>query len=61
MKCWYEILFSNYAEKYESENTWILKSLGHHSVEIFAARLGEFSLEHPLTTEDFEMLVVTGR
>jgi 2-polyprenyl-3-methyl-5-hydroxy-6-metoxy-1,4-benzoquinol methylase len=44
-----------------SEITWLLKSLGHHSVEIFAARLGEFSREHPLTTEDFEMLVVAGR
>lgn len=44
-----------------SEITWLLKSLGYHTIEIFGARLGEFSREHPLTTEDFEMLVVAGR
>lgn len=41
-----------------SEITWLLKSLGFTSVEIFGARLGAFSRNDPLTTEDFEMLVV---
>ncbi len=27
-------------------------------IDIFGARLGEFSREHKLTTKDFEMLVV---
>lgn len=41
-----------------SEITWMLKSLGFRSVEIFGAKLGKFSREDRLTTEDFEMLVV---
>lgn len=41
-----------------SEITWLLKSLGFSKIEIFGARLGAFSREHKLTTEDFEMLVV---
>ncbi len=40
------------------EITWLLKTLGFNAVDIFGARLGEFSREHTLTTEDFEMLVV---
>ncbi|MDD3374425.1 MAG: class I SAM-dependent methyltransferase [Candidatus Omnitrophica bacterium] len=41
-----------------SEITWLLKSLGYKKIDIFGAKLGEFSREHKLTTEDFEMLVV---
>jgi len=41
-----------------SEITWLLKSLGFRKIDIMGARLGEFSREHTLTTEDFEMLVV---
>lgn len=41
-----------------SEITWLLKSLGFRRIDIMGARLGEFSREHTLTTEDFEMLVV---
>ncbi len=41
-----------------SEITWLLRSLGFKDIGIFGARLGEFSREHELTTEDFEMLVV---
>jgi 2-polyprenyl-3-methyl-5-hydroxy-6-metoxy-1,4-benzoquinol methylase len=41
-----------------SEISWLLKSLGYSKVEIFGAKLGEFSRAHPLTTEDFEMLVI---
>ena len=41
-----------------SEITWLLKSLGYSKVDIFGAKLGEFSRNHTLTTEDFEMLVI---
>lgn len=41
-----------------SEITWLLKSLGFRKIEIFGAKLGAFSREDKLTTEDFEMLVV---
>jgi 2-polyprenyl-3-methyl-5-hydroxy-6-metoxy-1,4-benzoquinol methylase len=41
-----------------SEITWLLKSLGFVSIDIFGAHLGEFSRSHKLTTEDFEMLVI---
>ena len=40
------------------EITWLLKSLGWKKIDIFGARLGEFSRGHALTTKDFEMLVV---
>jgi len=41
-----------------SEITWLLKSLNFKSIEIFGAKLGAFSRQDKLTTEDFEMLVV---
>jgi len=41
-----------------SEITWLLKSLGFHTIDIFGAKLGAFSRNDALTTEDFEMLVV---
>lgn len=41
-----------------SEITWLLKSLDFRTIEIFGARLGAFSRNDTLTTEDFEMLVV---
>jgi 2-polyprenyl-3-methyl-5-hydroxy-6-metoxy-1,4-benzoquinol methylase len=41
-----------------SEITWLLKSLGFKKIEIFGAKLGAFSREEKLTTEDFEMLVI---
>lgn len=41
-----------------SEISWLLKSLGFTEIEIFGARLGEFSRDHKLSTEDFEMLVI---
>ena len=40
------------------EITWLMKSLGYTTIDIFGARLGEFSREHKLTTKDFEMLVI---
>lgn len=41
-----------------SEITWLLKSLGYRSIEIFAAHLGAFSRQDRLTTQNFEMLVI---
>jgi len=41
-----------------SEITWLLKSLGYTTIDIFGARLGEFSREHTLRTDDYEMLVI---
>jgi 2-polyprenyl-3-methyl-5-hydroxy-6-metoxy-1,4-benzoquinol methylase len=41
-----------------SEITWLLKSLGYRKIEIFGAKLGAFSRNDKLTTQDFEMLVV---
>ena len=40
------------------EITWLLKTLDFEPVELFGAKLGAFSREDPLTTEDFEMLVI---
>ncbi len=42
-----------------SEITWLLKTLGYTKIEIFGAKLGAFSRKDKLTTEDFEMLVIT--
>ena len=41
-----------------SEINWLLKSLGFKKIEIFGSKLGAFSRNHKLTTEDFEMLVI---
>ncbi|NES83179.1 MAG: class I SAM-dependent methyltransferase [Moorea sp. SIO2B7] len=41
-----------------SEITWLLKSLNFKTIDIFGAKLGAFSRNDKLTTEDFEMLVV---
>jgi 2-polyprenyl-3-methyl-5-hydroxy-6-metoxy-1,4-benzoquinol methylase len=41
------------------EITWLLKSLGYTKIDIIGAKLGEFSRNDKLTTEDFEMLVIT--
>ena len=41
-----------------SEITWLLKSLEFKKIDIYGAKLGAFSRNDKLTTEDFEMLVV---
>jgi SAM-dependent methyltransferase len=41
-----------------SEITWLLKSAGFRNSEIFGCKLGAFSRNDILTTEDFEMLVI---
>ncbi|MFA5116107.1 MAG: class I SAM-dependent methyltransferase [Candidatus Omnitrophota bacterium] len=41
-----------------SEITWLLKTLGYKRIDIFGAKLGAYSRNDKLTTDDFEMLVV---
>ena len=41
-----------------SEITWLLKRLDFTTIDIFGAKLGAFSRDDQLTTEDFEMLVI---
>ena len=41
-----------------SEITWLLKTLNFENINIFGAKLGAFSRNDRLTTEDYEMLVV---
>ncbi len=41
-----------------SEISWLLRSLGYKHVNISGAKLGAFSRNDKLTTEDFEMLVI---
>jgi SAM-dependent methyltransferase len=41
-----------------SEISWILKSIGFSMITISGCKLGAFSREDILTTEDFEMLVI---
>ena len=40
------------------ELRWLLQTAGFARVDIFGCRLGQFSREHALTHDDFEMLVV---
>jgi 2-polyprenyl-3-methyl-5-hydroxy-6-metoxy-1,4-benzoquinol methylase len=40
------------------EINWMLKSLGFQKIDIYGAKLGAFSRNDILTTEDFEMLVI---
>jgi 2-polyprenyl-3-methyl-5-hydroxy-6-metoxy-1,4-benzoquinol methylase len=40
------------------ELTWLLKSLRFKTIDIFGAKLGAFSRNDALTTEDYEMLVI---
>lgn len=44
-----------------AEMRWLLETAGFAQVDIFGCHLGQFSREHPLTTEDFEMLVVADK
>ena len=41
-----------------SEITWLLKRLDFITIDIFGAKLGAFSRDDKLTTEDFEMLII---
>jgi 2-polyprenyl-3-methyl-5-hydroxy-6-metoxy-1,4-benzoquinol methylase len=42
-----------------SEITWLLKSLGFTGTGIYGCKLGAWSRQDKLTTEDFEMLVIS--
>jgi 2-polyprenyl-3-methyl-5-hydroxy-6-metoxy-1,4-benzoquinol methylase len=53
------ILEANERYYVPSEITWLLKSLGYRTIDIFGAKLGAFSRNDQLTTEDFEMLVIS--
>jgi 2-polyprenyl-3-methyl-5-hydroxy-6-metoxy-1,4-benzoquinol methylase len=44
-----------------SEISWLLKSAGFSKSEIFGCKLGAFSRNDRLTTEDFEMLVIANK
>jgi SAM-dependent methyltransferase len=41
-----------------SEISWLLRTLGYTRIDIFGAKLGAYSRDDTLTTEDFEMLVI---
>ena len=41
-----------------SEIIWLLNSLGYKKIDIYGAKLGAFSRNDKLSTEDFEMLVI---
>jgi hypothetical protein len=41
-----------------SEITWLLKTLNFKTVDIYGAKLGAFSRNDKLSTEDFEMLII---
>ena len=43
------------------EISWLVKSVGFTKVDIYGAKLGEFSRVDTLTTEDYEMLVIAER
>jgi SAM-dependent methyltransferase len=41
-----------------SEITWLLKSLNFNKIDIYGCKIGNFSRNDSLTTEDYEMLVI---
>lgn len=41
-----------------SEITWLLKSLNFSKVDIFGCKIGNYSRDDVLTTEDYEMLII---
>lgn len=41
-----------------SEINWLLKTLGFTKIDIYGAKIGAYSRNDKLTTEDFEMLVI---
>jgi 2-polyprenyl-3-methyl-5-hydroxy-6-metoxy-1,4-benzoquinol methylase len=43
------------------EMRWLLQTAGFAKIDIFGCHLGQFSREHVLTTDDFEMLVVANK
>jgi len=41
-----------------SEITWLLKTLNFNTIDIFGAKLGAFTRNDILSTEDYEMLII---
>jgi len=41
-----------------AEMRWLLQTAGFARVDIYGCHTGQFSREHALTTDDFEMLVI---
>ncbi|WP_414470183.1 class I SAM-dependent methyltransferase [Methanobacterium sp. ACI-7] len=41
-----------------SEITWLLKSLKFNKIDIYGCKIGNYSRDDALTTEDYEMLVI---
>jgi SAM-dependent methyltransferase len=52
------VLNSNERYYVPSEITWLLKSMAFKKIDIYGAKLGAFSRNDKLSTEDFEMLVI---
>jgi 2-polyprenyl-3-methyl-5-hydroxy-6-metoxy-1,4-benzoquinol methylase len=44
-----------------SEMTWLLKSLGLKDVTVLGCEIGKWTRDRPLTTEDYEMLIIARR
>lgn len=40
-----------------AEMRWLLRTAGFANVDIYGCHIGQFSREHALTIDDFEMLV----
>lgn len=53
-----KVLQANERYYMPSEISWLMKSLGYKQIDIFGAKLGAFSRNDKLTTNDFEMLVI---
>ena len=53
-----KILHCNERYYTPSEITWLLKSLGFKKIDIHGCKLGKFSRNDKLTTDDFELLVI---
>ncbi len=53
-----EVLHCNERYYIPSEITWLLRSAGFRNTEIFGCKLGAFSRNDKLSTDDFEMLVI---
>jgi len=52
------IIKSNERYYVPSEIAWLLKTLSFRKIDIYGAKLGAFSRNDELTTDDFEMLVI---
>lgn len=55
------ILESNERYYAPSEITWLLKSIGFKSIDIFGGQVGNLTREKYVTTDDFELLVIASK